>query len=121
MFDGSRSGLVYHTINQQDHSFLPFPSLLSSMTEIKDAKPGSSPTKGTPEGQNNSQRSEATGPGDSEGPSRSAESKGLEGNKSGMCQRLVLVTDVTRRHTQENLKQQGDKGNKLSSGLNQVE
>ncbi|KAJ3805384.1 hypothetical protein F5876DRAFT_81834 [Lentinula aff. lateritia] len=39
-----------HTINQQDHLFLPFPSLLSSMTEIKEAKPGSSPTKGTPEG-----------------------------------------------------------------------
>ncbi|KAJ3884707.1 hypothetical protein GG344DRAFT_83616 [Lentinula edodes] len=37
------------------------------------------------------------------------------------CQRLVLVTGVTRRHTQENLRWRGDKGSKQSSGLNQVE
>ncbi|KAJ4474200.1 hypothetical protein C8R41DRAFT_923964 [Lentinula lateritia] len=37
------------------------------------------------------------------------------------CQRLVLVTDVTRRHTQENLRGRSDKRGKQSSGLNQVE
>ncbi|KAJ3925121.1 MAG: hypothetical protein NXY57DRAFT_1074211, partial [Lentinula lateritia] len=44
---------------------------------------------------------------------------GLSAWLSHLCQRLVLVTDVTRRHTQENLKQRGDKENKQSSGLNQ--
>ncbi|KAJ4471647.1 hypothetical protein C8R41DRAFT_924525 [Lentinula lateritia] len=38
-----------------------------------------------------------------------------------MCQRLVLVTDVTRHHTQENLRWRNNKGGKQSSGLNQVE
>ncbi|KAJ4479836.1 DNA glycosylase [Lentinula lateritia] len=37
------------------------------------------------------------------------------------CQRLVLVTGVTRRHTQENLRGRNDKRGKQSSGLNQVE
>ncbi|KAJ3927801.1 MAG: hypothetical protein NXY57DRAFT_978187 [Lentinula lateritia] len=37
------------------------------------------------------------------------------------CQRLVLVTGITRRHTQENLSWRNNKGSKQSSGLNQVE